>query len=506
MANGKFEVSGVKYLMKNGLYAVLLVIITLLLAACSGSQEEVDVKDLLAGGLQGEITVSCFDTMLYGAFLNEAAALFESVHPGTKINVEFFSSMPEIKTMELEDGSMVSVSEGNDQQEAFDYVRRLNTQLMGGQGPDVLAMDVLPYYKYAESGRLEDLRFFMEADEGFIASAYRENIIEAVRYKGGQYIMPLDFSCFFISFDSEKVGAGAATKLREKNAFTYGELCGLIKDQFAADNSGARAIDFQGGATQALRLQFTGADKKYVDLENKKANFTDGSFVELLNKINEQRQNGYFRPEFLSMEENTQDFIESQPLYYYQYQTDIMLKSIFMPKEDTTYPGSFPIPDIDEIAGRLTNEAGKADFHCLQSYGINANSKNKALAWAFIKFMLSGAMQGSLNLYGFPVNNAAFIEDAKLYITKIPNYVSQASGEYTVDGYHELTEEKYQRAYEGYLEYINELASMLNLYPVTDMTIDEMVSSEVELFLSGKKSAEMVADTLQNKVQLYLNE
>ena len=280
----------------------------------------------------------------------------------------------------------------------------------------------------------------------------------------------------------------------------------MIEETFAADSGAARAIDFQGGAKQALRLQFENEYEKYIDLENKKANFTDGNFVKLLNEINEQRLNGYFIPDFLSIEEQTQDIIENQALYYYRYQIALMLKYIFMPQDDQFTTSAFSLPAIDEIAGLLTNDAGEAVFSCYQSYGINANSSNKALAWAFIKFMLGEDMQQSLNLLGFPVNKAAFMENSQINLLKIPNYVSQADGAYSVNGYYELTEEKYLRAYEEYMKYHEAFVNDLSLYPVTDEIINEMVSSEAALFFDGSKSAQEVADVLQNKVQLYLSE
>jgi ABC-type glycerol-3-phosphate transport system substrate-binding protein len=129
------------------------------------------------------------------------------------------------------------------------------------------------------------------------------------------------------------------------------------------------------------------------------------------------------------------------------HRTDNAIQNIFVPKDDQPSSSAFPLPDIDEIAGLLTNEAGQAAFRCYQSYGMNANSKNKTLAWEFIKFMLSEEMQQSLNLLGFPVNNAALIENSKVNMTKIPNYAPQDDGGYTVDGYHELSDEKYLRRF-----------------------------------------------------------
>jgi multiple sugar transport system substrate-binding protein len=322
--------------------------------------------------------------------------------------------------------------------------------------------------------------------------------------------MPLDFGFSFISFNKSRVDAATAVKLSEKSKFTYWELTDLIKSQFEGDSSGARVIDFQNGAEQAFKNLFRADFEKYVDLENRKVNFTDGSFAKMLKDINEQRVNGYFRPEFSSTDERTADFIDSQRLYYYKYQIDMVLKDIFQPTEDKPPQEAFPIPDVGEIVGLLVNERGEAEFKCYQAYGINSNSRNKTLAWEFIKFMLGEEMQQSLNLLGFPVNNAAFVEDSKIYFTKFPNYKpvneNEPEGEYTADGFFESNEEKSRAAYQKYYECLSQFVDCLGLYYTTDRIISEMVNSETARFFDGLCSAEEAAEALQNSVKLYLDE
>lgn len=479
-------------------------------AGCGSEKKNDETKKILESEIAGEITVSCYDAMLYKKFLEEAAVLFESKYPGTKINVEVFSKMPEVKTQTLEDGSMVSYTEDSDSPEdRTNYINRMNTELMSGQGADILAMDILPYYKFAESGQLEDLNRYMNADEGFDLSGYKSNIIEGTRYKEGQYIIPLDFGYEFYSFDKSRVSGGTAQTLRAKDRFTYWELTDLIMEQFSNDESGARVIDFQGGAQQAFNFMLSLDYDKYINLENKKANFTDGEFVQILNKIKEQKDGGYFVPDFSTSEESVSDFVEGQRLYYYKMQIDMILRDVFYPHEDVT-EGAFPTPEIDEIVGLLTNDDGDVRFRCYQAYGINANSENKKLAWEFIKFLLGEEMQLSLNLLGKPVNNAAFVENSKLYFTKMPDYTpvdeNDLDGEYVVTGYREITDEKIVSAYEQYYERLSSFVNALNHYPARDEIIDDMLASETALFFSGERSAEETAEALQNKVQLYLDE
>jgi ABC-type glycerol-3-phosphate transport system substrate-binding protein len=491
------------FIMKKIILAALTVILALSLTACA--REKQDISEIVGEDVQltGEITVSYYSKS-YEKFLNGAAELFEQQYPGTKINIVSFSKMPEQTIVDV-GGKPVVFSEDPDAQEIIDYINRVSTQLMSGQGPDILAMDVLPYYKYISSGSLDDLRLYMEADQSFDISAYRSNIFNSIMYKGGQYIMPLDFSYLFVTFDKSKLNEAAANKLREKNTFTYQELIDLIKDQFAQDGSNARVIDFYDMQWALIRMFFEPEYKKYVDLENKIAHFADGGFAQLLNELYEQRENGYFKPKLLSLEEQARDIVDNGRFYYYNIETIGTLKSIF--KLDLRDKDWFYAPDADEIAGLIINSAGEAVFNCIQAYGINANSKNKALAWAFIKFMLSEEMQQSIFLYGNPINNAAFIEDAKVDLIKIPNDADWKPSDYMYEFLEqERTEEKYLRAYEDFLEWHTGFSDELSYCPVTDRVIRIMVEKEVEEFFSGRKSAEMVADTLQNKVSLYLNE
>ena len=491
----------------------LSVIMAASLTACgkntdlTDANKKAETENIVQGEISGEITVSCYNTMIYEKFLNEAAELFQHKYPGTKINIEVKSKMPEIKTQEMEDGSVLSISDsGDDSQDAANYINRINTELMSGRGPDILGIDVIPFYKYAESGTLDDLSAYMESDKDFNINDYMSNIIKGTKYKGGQYIMPLDFGYSFVSFDKNRVNEASALKLREKNEFTYWEITDLISEQFANDSSNARVIDFQNGVNQALMYLINNNYKKYVDLENKKANFIDGDFVKLLNNLIEQRDKGWFRPDFQSIDDMSADFVESQRLYYYKYQIDMVLKNIFFPRDDMPDNNAFPIPDADEIAGIMTNDSGETPFRCYQLYGINSYSQNKKLAWEFIKFMLGDEMQQSLNILGSPVNKAAFIEDSKMNFIKIPNYVSIVEGEYTVDGFQMLTDEKYLAAYDEYMKYLNVFVNNLSFYPIIDETIGDMISSETAQFFNGTKTAAEAADSLQDKVQMYLDE
>ena len=108
-------------------------------------------------------------------------------------------------------------------------------------------------------------------------------------------------------------------------------------------------------------------------------------------------------------------------------------------------------------------------------------------------------MQTSMNLMGRPINNKAVEEKAKLEIT------GQLFKPEENAGIEELTEEQ-EQTYQEYLAVLNKFADQLNTFLIQDSMINEMIYTEIRHFFDGTKTAEEVAQTLQNQVELYLNE
>jgi multiple sugar transport system substrate-binding protein len=154
------------------------------------------------------------------------------------------------------------------------------------------------------------------------------------------------------------------------------------------------------------------------------------------------------------------------------------------------------IDDDDEIAGIQANADGSVPFSFNQGFGINSQSKNKALAWAFIKFLLSKEMQLSTNLIntGLPLNNAARAEKAELAF----------SG--TLAGPGTAMNDQQRRAMENYKAAVESLSDSINCYVVQDTSLNDMIAQEVQYYFGGSRTADEVARVLQNKADLYLSE
>jgi ABC-type glycerol-3-phosphate transport system substrate-binding protein len=391
---------------------------------------------------------------------------------------------------------------------------------MGGKGADIYAMDVLPYHKYAGSGSLTDLRYFMQADPEFDISNYRANIFEGVKFRGGQYVLPMDFHFELMIFDREKAGEEAAAKLRAKNEFTYWEMTDAVKERFAADESGAKIMDFLF-IDDITRMVFNSLWmnnlNSYINREDNTVNFTDGKFAEFLTKYKEQADQNYFKSPLTEGEGNyIAGFADpnSQIGYYFKSMLSYQIKDSFVydamaatGKDVSMY--SYTIKPNDERLGVLLNDNGQGAYEYYTGFAMNANSGNKKTAWEFIKLLLGEQMQTSIRLLGIPVNKTAYERYVKQNITESPNYIQgETEGEYTADGFIEIEEDREAReaALAGYTLYMEEILPKLTYAVIRDNTINDMVRGEFEAFLNGEKTAGEAAQELQNKVGMYLSE
>lgn len=506
--------------MKKLLAILLAVLFIVSMSACSGAPQNAattspDVtgapsfvdNPAISGEIGGEITVSAYDSQTYKAFLEDAAKLFEEKYPGTTVNVETFSAMPDIKTSGQGNKSVTAIQMQDDPQGRQDYISKVNTAMMSGGGADVYAMDVLPVYKYAQSGQLEDLVGYMNADGEFDRAAYRENILDAIQYNGGTWFLPVDYTFDYFAYDSTLISPDAGG-FGPQSAFSTQQLFDMAKGLYDGSTKLFNTSDYQNKGNGGMwRELFMDHYTEFVDIQNKAANFADGSFAGILNTVTEYAQQGYIPKGASGQAANGEDMMKQAgqaptDRYSFKDQSAFSLLSQFTRgtgrKIQMVMVGENPgIEDDDEIAGIHANADGTVPFTYGQAYGINANSQNKQTAWAFIKFLLSEEMQLNTHLSprSFPVLSSALEKKA----------MSVFSGSFMGAQAEEL-DEKQQQAFNAYLTAIKQLSDQINSYTWTDALINDMINAEVQYYFDGSKTAEEVADVLQNKVDLYLNE
>lgn len=483
--------------------AILLCCI-MLAGVLAGCQGEIPQNDEISGEITGEITVSCYDLSMSQSFLEDAARQFEQKYSGTKVNITSFSAMPEVKNSNQDGEQIQAIIQEDDPQGRTDYISKTSTSLMSGQGADLLAMDVLPVYQYVESGQLENLKEYLEQDIDFNSSDYRENILNTLEFQDGIWFLPLDYSFEYFTYDSSLASGQQAAGFGPEQEFTSTQMIETGKSTFNGNHKLYPGPAYlQSGNGDLFSQLFKEHYRSFVDMESKTANFNDGTFKELINSIKDLADDGYISQGIGQADSSAllnSAAADPTERFWFKPKNQFSLVSQTYPDSDfrmsisTSDVGS-GIEDDDQIAGICAEEAGIVPFSYEQAFGINANSRNKQTAWAFLKFLLSYEIQVSPNmsLLSLPLHNQAREDRAEdLYRMLL------RSGR--------DLDESQKQALNGYLNAVEALSDQINGYTFRDTTIQDMVIKEMEYFFDGTKSADQVCQVLQNKVELYLNE
>ena len=150
--------------------------------------------------------------------IRQAISMFQKEHPNVYVKYEIGLS-----------------ADGN--RTAEDAVKNLNTRILSGSGPDLLALDGLPVRSFGEKGVLADLSGIVhemqETDRLF------KNLVDACRQDGRLYYVPVRFRLPLLVGDRESVErvtdlasmADAVERLRKENP--RGPLTGFQSEEEA---------------------------------------------------------------------------------------------------------------------------------------------------------------------------------------------------------------------------------------------------------------------------------
>lgn len=398
-------------------------------------------------------------------WLETAVGNFQSSHPGIEINIKDYKGAFY--------GGGDTPAEAN--KRADEFVKTINTELMAGKGPDIIYFTELPYRKYVDKNAFCNLTELMEKDKSFQVGELNMNILNALKYKGALYTMPVNYQ-FDILIANKAILDKESIKIDDAN-WTWKDFMDIaqkvskdldndgVLDQFAfPDRRGS------GIFTYMLNDRY----HQFIDLEKKKADLMNPEFINLLNisKV--------FADKKLTFEGDWNAIVEktSRGGCVFTFGS-VPGYSMIKYYKDTVFAGDvyllrFP---SDGNPGSRVIKFGTGNM-----FAINNNSKFKNEAWEFMKLLLSKDMQSSFELQnGFPVNNEALKESAKFCVDtlKMPK---------------------------EYIDVIDRIIPEVSEYDYNDQQVNNILKEETGQFFAGKKSAEDTAKAIQNKVSTHLGE
>lgn len=404
----------------------------------------------------------------------------------------------------------VGISEGSGMTKE-DAIRNLNTQILSGEGPDILLLDGMPVQSYMEKGILADLSEMLAKDFG--QDAFFENIINAYKKDDNIYALPVRFRIPVLyteksvadgitdlttladaveTFRNEK-GTGIITGAFNETE-TLNKLFDVNAPAWMAEDGTIKKEELTTFLTQAKRIYE--AEQKGITGEEKKEHEERAAVSEkyvgkdyyldaandVLDYLGNKQQMGFGRSSCVSS----------------AYMDYSMITSVLDEKES------------EQEVKLLPGQKGKV-FIPVSVIGVCENSSSKELATDFVSYLLSEDLQTMSVDSGYAVNKKAFSDSLispyeSQEVEKETGFsmswmsVDEETGKESMGSLQVLwINEERQRKLE-------EMAASLDTPALTDATIKDVVLELGPAALNGEKSVEDVANEIINKVQIYLSE
>ncbi|SDW66274.1 ABC transporter substrate-binding protein [Paenibacillus sp. CF384] len=421
------------------------------------------------------VTVSVLEN---DRFLQTAEANFEKAHPDIDIQITAAIATPEM-------GKKVVRRAGGQDENSADkekFVSTVNTELMSGKGADLIAVQDLPFNKYAEKGLLTDLRSVMKDDKDFNLQDYYEGIMDGVTVEGKQAALPIRFSLDVLLANTEEL-AGAGITV-DDSMWTWKDFTDiahkLVKDE---DGDGKPDKYTMSGMSkdQMLRLMVESSYEHYVDAAAKKASFDQGDFAAMLENLKGLYDDGL-----------VSDGMPAPGQQSFGHMNLMMPMDLVMLPE-MMFQGKgqvFQTPSGGEAKG-MTYDSDLM-------LALNEKSGAKKEAWAFMKYLLSAEAQGTPGIMGFSVRKdmtAKQVQESMKMLESGKIKIAGPEGEISPPT---VTEED--------VKAIVNTIPRIKRFSGDDSAIMDMVKEEATAFFEGRKSADEAAKQLQNRATIYLNE
>ncbi len=347
---------------------------------------------------------------------------------------------------------------------ASDLIKKINTELLSGKGPDILVLDGLPVDSYIEKNILADMSSTISPmlESGELLGG----IINNYKTKDGHiYTIPLRFSTFFAYGDREAV---AHTK-SINNLADYAKTARLPL-------FGEKTLSY----SDICRLLYVLYSDSFLDDHN---GFQREGLINFLQQLKIISDQTVTIPE-RTIGTETGDYLRSVYTKLI-YDKKALLGIINIYDIKNTYQ---PILATDKIGGAysIINKL----FAPKEMMGVNNSSEQKEQAMKFIKTLLSKSIQKIALYDGLPVNAEA------MDIFGMDDRYTQG-----LDG-----DTKYIRLDKKKIQPIHKLLTTAAVPFVTDLDLLDIVVVEAERYLNGNNTLEATADKIIANAAPYLSE
>lgn len=382
-----------------------------------------------------------------------------------------------------------------------DALKKLNTQLLSGSGPDILMLDGINIDTYAEKGVLMDLSDIVnETDQ--TDGLYR-NLIENIRTDDKMYAVPAKFTIPVLFGDETYVGsavdyqsiADMAEQAREAypdtNILGVCSSTGIMRRFMPV--CAPTWKDADGQLDQGKVRAFLEQSKRLYDVE---MNGTPEEYIQQYqqNVIDADGRN-FEEEKYFMMTQDTLYLMREAPFAYGEL------------VNASSYRDMLSVPRIDGLEDTLMKlMSGQCDnvYHPMSIAGINSATQNADAAKQFVRMMLGVTVQEEMQ-FGIPVNKKA-----------LPAHFAYDESELGDDGgqYYMGFSTKDGKSFDYTIYPVNQdgidklesWIAQLDTPYLSDTVLEAAVYAEGAKYLEGTQDIDAAVKAIVNSVEIYLYE
>lgn len=381
-----------------------------------------------------------------------------------------------------------------------DAINNLNTELLAGEGPDMILLDGMPIESYEEKGMLVDLGDVITDLES--ANTYFEGILKGYQQESGTYVLPFRYNVPLLTGDNttlskisdlktladeaERIAGLQTTKETVLGCYSAEEL--LEKLYLTSANVW---ITENGTVDKTALSEFLTQAKRIYEAEQK-------NLDEKERKVHEEMV-GYYKKQSQDSRKVTEYLLKSGNQVMNQLSKVQILTAGYL-SSMLDFQSVTSVKKVNKNDYKILNGQDSNLFCSTGSISISKNSKNQEIAKQFIHTLLGTEVQGKDLGDGFPVN-----ADAYKNFTKNPTPDSSlVVGAKDGNGNDIILDIEWPEQSE--IEKLKTIIDSLKVPSVTDNSLKDEIITNGAQALTGEKGVEQSVEEIIQKISLHLQE
>ncbi|MDE6917160.1 MAG: extracellular solute-binding protein, partial [Lachnospiraceae bacterium] len=382
-----------------------------------------------------------------------------------------------------------------------DAIKKLNTQLLAGGGPDIIILDNMNIDAYAEKGVLKDLSDIV-AEVGEQEGLYG-SIVENLAMDGriytvpGKFYIPVIYGQEAFVNGVEDYVSMAKMVAGARKAFPDTDLLNVCS------------------ATGILRRSMPVCAPSWTDADGKLNRDNIRLFLEQSRQIYDAQINGTPQAEIEAYEQSRylQDGtdIEERADFGSIYSSDyLLLQAPFAYGEITAawdYEDMLSVPKMRDAKGMVSKQLnGQSSnvYHPASMIGINVAAEHSEAADQFVKRMLGADVQKLIQI-GLPVSQKALWEQFACEESALGEDGEKAYSGFTLANGENFIYSVYP-ASQADIERLDAWIAQLDTPYLGDMVLENAVRTEGAAYLEGRQTLDAAVTAIVDSVEIYLYE